>query len=232
MAQTDERVVAGAVVGSLAYGRGDRWSDLDLTFAVDDEIPIAEVLDGWTRRMVDQLDGETLFDLPSGETIYRVFLLPGGLQVDLSFTPASRFGAAGPNFELLFGEAHDRSSPEPPSAGEVFGWAIAYAREARACIERERWWQAEFSINAVRDHALTLACLHRGLPTRFGRGYDALPADVLEGFKSALVMSLARQPLMTALRAAVDCLFREAEHFDGLPPRAGSRLLEFLGAVG
>ena len=34
MAKSDERVVAGAVVGSLATGEGDRWSDLDLTFGV------------------------------------------------------------------------------------------------------------------------------------------------------------------------------------------------------
>ena len=33
-ASSDARVVAGAVVGSLAHGDGDRWSDLDLTFAV------------------------------------------------------------------------------------------------------------------------------------------------------------------------------------------------------
>jgi hypothetical protein len=32
LAASDERVVAGAVVGSLALASGDRWSDLDLTF--------------------------------------------------------------------------------------------------------------------------------------------------------------------------------------------------------
>jgi len=29
LAGSDSRVVAGAVVGSLAHGEGDRWSDLD-----------------------------------------------------------------------------------------------------------------------------------------------------------------------------------------------------------
>jgi hypothetical protein len=33
LAASDPRVVAGAVVGSLALHEGDRWSDLDLTFA-------------------------------------------------------------------------------------------------------------------------------------------------------------------------------------------------------
>ena len=33
-ASSDPRIVAGAVVGSMAQGERDRWSDLDLTFAV------------------------------------------------------------------------------------------------------------------------------------------------------------------------------------------------------
>ena len=36
LAESDERVVAGAVVGSLALDDGDRFADLDLTFAVVD----------------------------------------------------------------------------------------------------------------------------------------------------------------------------------------------------
>ena len=38
IAATDPRVVAAAVVGGLADGGGDRWSDLDLTFAVADGV--------------------------------------------------------------------------------------------------------------------------------------------------------------------------------------------------
>jgi len=45
MAAADARVVAGAVVGSLALGEGDRWSDLDLTFAVGDAVPMLDVLE-------------------------------------------------------------------------------------------------------------------------------------------------------------------------------------------
>ena len=32
LAKSDSRIVAGAVVGSLALSDGDRWSDIDLTF--------------------------------------------------------------------------------------------------------------------------------------------------------------------------------------------------------
>lgn len=51
--------------------------------------------------------------------------------------------------------------------------------DAGACIERGRRWQAEHYVGAVRDHALSLACLRAGLPTAQARGYDDLPAEIL-----------------------------------------------------
>ncbi len=52
LASSDSRVVAGAVVGSLALGEGDRWSDLDLTFAVADDISMFDMMEDWTRTIV------------------------------------------------------------------------------------------------------------------------------------------------------------------------------------
>src|ERR1700716_2259319 len=103
-AESDARVVAGAVVGSLAQRAGDQWSDLDLMFAVEDGVPVGEVLDQWSDRLAEEFDAVRLFDLPVGGAIYRVFLLAGCLQFDLSFSPAAQFGAIGPNFRLLFGK--------------------------------------------------------------------------------------------------------------------------------
>src|SRR5213078_5398492 len=51
---SDPRVVAGAVVGSLAHRSGDRWSDLDLTFAVQDGVRIRDVLDEWSHRATEE----------------------------------------------------------------------------------------------------------------------------------------------------------------------------------
>src|SRR5256714_3675693 len=148
LAENDRRVVAGAAVGSLAVGGGDRFSDLDLTFAVADDVPVGEVLDDWTRTLSDELAGVQLVDLERGPTIYRVFLLPEALQFDLSLTPAARFAAAGPRFRLLFGETASEPTvttprvpgslfiPTPAVAQDVFGWGVIYALHARACIER------------------------------------------------------------------------------------------------
>ena len=211
LADSDARVVAGAVVGSLALSEGDRWSDLDLTFAVADNLPVLDVLEDWTRDLIQEFDAVQLFDLPSGASLYRVFLLPGCLQFDLSFTPASNFGATGPRFKRLFGSSVEKPFTQPPSAQELFGYAVHHALRARFCIERGRLWQAEYWISGVRDYALSLACRRRGLPAVHGRGYDDLPSEVRDGFMGALAILLERDELLRALGCAIQGLLREAE---------------------
>ena len=212
LAEEDERVVAGAAVGSLAVdGGGDRFSDLDLTFGIADHIPITEVLDDWTGTLIGDRDAVHLADLERGPTIYRVFVLPNALQFDLSMTPASQFRPAGPRFRLLFGEtaAGDSRVSKPPVAHDLFGWGVIYALHARACIERGRVWQAEHYVGAVRDHALSLACLREGLPAVQARGYDDLSAETLARFEDAHVTALEPGPLRAALIASVLALIRE-----------------------
>jgi hypothetical protein len=209
IAGSDPRIVSAALVGSLAGGEPDGWSDIDLTFGVDDAVPVDDLLDDWTRRMAEEFDAVQLFDLSVRGTTYRVFLLDDWLQVDLSFTPASTFRQGSPNFELLWG-THTTSDPPLPSAGDLFGWGVIYGRAARASIDREKWWQAEFCISALRDNALTLACLRHGLRTGHGKGFDELPASVTASFDDALVRSLDREELLRALSNAVDGLLREA----------------------
>ncbi len=230
LASTDSRVVAGAVVGSLALGGGDRWSDLDLTFAVADGVPVEEVLADWSARVIAELDAVHLFDLPSGATTYRVFLLRGCLQLDLSFAPASAFAAGGPNFRLLFGNAVEKPFASPPPAQELFGYAVHHARAARVGIERGRYWQAEHWISALRDHALSLACRRRDLPVRHGRGFDDLPAEVLGAFEGALVRSLEREELLRALGCAVGGLLRESGDVRDVAARVEAQLRELASS--
>ncbi len=211
LADEDEHVVAGAAVGSLAVDGGDRFSDLDLTFGIADHVPVAGVLDDWTRTLTDELDAVHLADLERGPTTYRVFLLPDALQFDLSMTPAAQFRPAGPRFRLLFGEtAAGESVSIPPAAGDLFGWGVIYALHARACIERGRVWQAEHYVGAVRDHALSLACLREGLPAVQARGYDDLSAGTLARFEAAHVGAVEPGALRAALAAAVLALLHAA----------------------
>jgi predicted nucleotidyltransferase len=230
LAKSDKRVVAAAVVGSLALDEGDRWSDLDLTFGIADDQSLAEVLQDWTEFLIGEFDAVQLFDLPVGASIYRVFLLPGCLQFDLSFTPASQFGATSPRFQLLFGEAVEKSPGPTPSAAVLFGYAVHHALRARFCIERGRFWQAEYWISGVRDYALNLACLRRGLPAVYGRGFDRLPADVQSIFVDALVTSLDRAELLRALRCVVDGLLRETDEVQAMAAKVEPQLRQLISA--
>src|SRR5581483_10462846 len=158
----------------------------------------------------------------SGPTTYRVFLMPGALQFDLSLTPAAAFRPAGPRFRLLFGA----SAPEPPEAApprplgalsiptpavveDVFGWGVIYALHARACIVRGRPWQAVHYVGAVRVHALSLACFRLGVVAVQARGYDDLPAEVLGRLEHARVPALEPQALRRALAPGVTALLQE-----------------------
>jgi hypothetical protein len=224
-AKTDARVVAGAVVGSLATSEGDRWSDLDLTFGVADGAALAEVLDDFTVDLGREFNATHLFDLPSGAAIYRVFLLPGCLQLDLSFAPASQWGALGPEFRLLFGQAAQVAQGQPPPARELLGYAVHHALRARFCMERGRYWQAEYWVSAVRDYALSLACHRRGLPAHHGRGIDELPEDVREIAVGALARSLDREEIRRSLSCAIDLLLGETEEVQELAERVRPQLL-------
>lgn len=226
LAESDSRVVAGAVVGSLALSDGDRWSDLDLTFSVADEHPINEVLKDWTDDIVKTFNATQLFDLPSGTSIYRVFVLPGCLQFDLSFTPASSFGATGPKFKLLFGTSVEKSYRKPPAAQELFGYAVHHALRARFCIERGRYWQAEYWISATRDYALHLACLRRNLPASEARGFDDLPSEIHDVFSNTFVTGLTQDELLRALGGVINGLLYETDGVEELAIKVKSQLLE------
>jgi hypothetical protein len=226
LAKSDSRIVAGAVVGSLALSDGDRWSDLDLTFSVADDYSILDVLEDWTNNIIKAFNASQLFDLPSGTSIYRVFLLPSCLQFDLSFTPASSFGATGPKFKLLFGKSVEKPYPKLPAAQELFGYAVHHALRARLCIERGRYWQAEYWISATRDYALHLACLRRNLPPNHGRGFDDLPSEIQNVFSKALVTKLTRDELLRALGRVIDGLYYEIDGVQELAIKVKPQLLE------
>jgi hypothetical protein len=211
LARNDSRVVAGAEVGSLALGGGDRWSDLDLTFGIADGLALTDVLQDWTRDLISRFDAVHLFDLVAEPAIYRVFLFPDYLQLDVSVSPASQFRSSSPRFKLLFGEPNEPKYRGPPPRGEILGWAVLWARHARVCIERSQWWQAEYAITHLRYHAMDLACLRLNLPAYYGKGFDQLPADMCERIEEAIVRSLECNELIRAWNAGIDALIRECE---------------------
>jgi hypothetical protein len=228
-ARADPEIVAAAVVGSTATG-GDRWSDLDLSFAVGDTTTVEQALTRWTALMRERFDADVLFDIAVGPTIYRVFLLPGALQVDLSFSPAAQFGPRTPRFRLLFGTAAEHPSPVvPPEGDEIFGYGVHYAIRAYICLERGQLWQAEYLLHGARDYALTFACHNRGLETRYGRGFDLLPADVRATYEAAFPRSLTEPELRRAVAAVTTVLLSEGEPIIDSVHRLRPMLTEITG---
>lgn len=209
-ASDDARVVAAALVGSMATDTADRWSDIDLALGIDDDVDPFDVLGDWSAWLAGTVHATTVLDWPVGPAVYRIFLLPDCLQVDLSVVAASAFTQRSPRFRLLFGEHLSAIAP-PPSRDDVFGYAVVYATEARRDVERGRAWQAQHFVAQVRDHAMTLACLNRGLPHRNGQGYDRLPPSLLDAFAATLVASVTEAEVRDALATVVRLLLAEAE---------------------
>jgi hypothetical protein len=225
MSREDKRLIAGALIGSTVAG-GDRWSDLDLTFGLAEHVALDDVLADWKTRLASEFEAVHLFDLPFLSTVYRVFLLPNNLQVDLSFTPGKEFLARGLKYSPLFGEPRERDQVKPTSPDHLFGLAVVYLLHARACVARGRLWEAEYCISAARDHALALACQHRGLKTSYGRGFDDLPTDILKQFTGTLVGSLEKTGLVRAIDGCIQALLDNSDDVSDLATRIESQLRE------
>ncbi len=105
LAEKDTRITGAAVTGSAADGREDRWSDIDLFFGVAGRVALDAVVADWSEILYGQLGALHHFDLKVPAGVYRAFLLPSCLEVDLGFTSAEQFGPVGPTFRAVFGEA-------------------------------------------------------------------------------------------------------------------------------
>ena len=205
-AQTDERIVAAAITGSAAVDAADDWSDIDLFFGVADDVDRAVVVADWTAF----LDPVHHFDIAGAGTTYRVFLLAGGIEVDLGFTAASDFAANSSRFRLVFGEHRVDETQSKPDVRYEIGLGWHHVLHARACIARGKPWQAVWLIDGIRDHTITLACLRLGLDPWFARGADELPFELAD----TLVRSTRTDELERALGAARESYLAELAQHD------------------
>ncbi|WP_435119471.1 nucleotidyltransferase domain-containing protein [Amycolatopsis thermoflava] len=220
---SDDRISGAALTGSASVGREDQWSDIDLALAVAADRD--QVLADWTDRMYR--DHGAVHHLDLG--MFRVFLLPDTLQVDIAFWPESEFGPTGPTFRTLFGKPNELPQVSPPAAEHVVGMAWLYALHARSSIARGRVWQAEYMISGARDEVLALACLRHGVRAVQGRGMDDLPAEVVAPFAGALVRSVDPAELRRAFGVVVELLIAEAGRVDlSLAARLSGPLRELV----
>lgn len=231
-ARTDGCIVSAAITGSAALGITDRWSDVDLAFAVASAADYDRVVADWSDRMYREHGAVHHVDVLYGRALYRVFLLASTLQVDLSFWPEEEFGATGPTFRLLFGTAHERPPRPAPAAAALIGLGWLYALHVRSSIARGRPWQAEYMLSAMRDQVLALACLRHGVSAVEGRGIDSLPPEATVAIAAALVRSLDAAELKRAFAVVSEALIGEIEWVDaGLAARLAVSLRELIDST-
>ncbi|MGI8677734.1 MAG: hypothetical protein ACR2LX_03420 [Jatrophihabitans sp.] len=220
-AREDPNIVGAAITGSAARGVEDDWSDVDLLFGVGGGSATTAIRDRWSAAVYAELGAVHHFDIVSGPAVYRAFLLPDLLEIDLGFAAAGEFGPRGSGeFRVVFGDPVPRVSA-PADVGRHIGFCWHHVRHARACIDRDQWWQAEHWIAALRTETIALACLRLGLASEYAKGADALPVDLRSSLLSTLVRELTRAELDRALGAAADALIVELHRTD---PDAADRL--------
>jgi len=224
-ARADPRITSAAITGSAALDAEDEWSDIDLAFAIGAPDALSDVVSDWTSRMYESQHALDHLDVTAGKWLYRVFLLPDTLQVDLAFAPADEFRALAPSFKLVFGETNAAHHAAPRPARDLIGWGWLYALHARSSLARKKHWQAEYMISGLRDTALALACVRHELPTAHARGVDALPEPVVARFDEALVRRIEAGELDRSVTAALRIFLDEVRHVD---PQLALRLQTLL----
>ena len=231
-AAADPRITGAAITGSAAAGREDRWSDIDLAFGVGSAADLPAVLSDWTDVMYGRNGALHHLDIRAGAWVYRVFLLPGTLQVDLAFVPASEFRPLASTFRLVLGNANEPVEAPPARAEDLAGWGWLYALHARSCLARGRRWQAEYMISGIRDSALALACIRHGLPHVHARGADELPPESAARFEPALARGVDAAELSRAFTAAAHVLIAEIRATDAALAGRLEGALKELAAAG
>ena len=211
-AQADGAIAGAAFTGSAGAGQGDRWSDTDLVLAVRGDLgPVAS---DWTRWLYDELGAQHHWDFSPEPRLIRVFLLPGWIEIDLTFVSQAEFGPRGPQWQTIFGQAQPLAPFQAPDPQHLAGLVWHHALHARIFIERGRWWQAEYWISAMRNQVIALACLRLGHPVTHVRGAHLLPGDLATRLQAGLVRSLDEAELRRALSAMVSVAAHALEASD------------------
>jgi len=242
----DERIAGAVLVGSGATGFKDRYSDVDLAVLVGDEAKVEEIYGDWWGRLHTLLQVVDAFKEPSSH-LYGL-LLDRFMELDISFQGESGLFERKPNWRVLF----DRRGVIPKLMKPRVKLAVdqVAAHEKRMqdswyyvlhsvnSIQRGQPLRASFFIRWLRDEAVLMAGLSRGLNTSAGSYFaetDRLPEEVKKRIVDAFPVSMEPAELLRALKAVVEVYYDEAERVDAKlgmdrAPRLRDAVREYLSA--
>jgi predicted nucleotidyltransferase len=181
LAAADSAVTGAAVTGSHAAGNSDQWSDIDLALAIPGSL--AASLVQWSDVLYRDFAAVHHWDLRSGSAVYRVFLLPGWLEVDIAFIPAAEFGPLGPNWRTVFGATVPLEPSGPPEFGQLAGLAWHHALHARVSYPIQPG--AQFAASAIWRAYIARRCLVRIRAVARSGTVGVIPAAQEAGLVSA-----------------------------------------------
>jgi hypothetical protein len=213
-AQRDPNLCGAAHTGSAATSHLDRWSDIDLALCLKPTASYEQVVTAWTERLY-QRGAVTHVDVMRGTTLFRVFLLNNTLQVDIAFWRADEFGAMGPSFRLIFGEAKPPRAAGQQDSKALIGMAWLYALHVRSSLARGRVLQADYMLSGMRNHVFELICVRCGVVASQGRGLDELPAAEREMAAACIPRSLESAEMKRAFQETMRVLVNEIGPMDG-----------------
>jgi|WetSurSiteA1Bulk_404760.scaffolds.fasta_scaffold11372_5 hypothetical protein len=199
IAQSDNRVSGGALVGSFASNEIDRYSDIDITFGIKPEFEPLSVLNEWTISLKSEIEIVDYFDVKRDSAIYRVILFSNGLEIDLSVVPKIDYGPISPNFKLLFGEAINRTNFLEQPLRTLIGWGWHHVLHANSAIKRLNLWQAEYWLSSLRNYIISMKCMRLGLPSAHARGADRINNFDKKVLESTLIQTLELKELYKVL---------------------------------
>jgi len=210
----DDRVLAVSVIGSLARGTWDAWSDLDLDIVVTEELDaVAEGrrLGGPDALVLPTRPGEVDVVLASLEEFSIRFHTLGTTNAHIADDLAVLAGSVDRDSILAAGVVESiRARPLEVIVSDALRFAIG----VDICCRRGRLWLALELLHDLRTRLMELFSTARGLP-RMIHGFDTHAAP---GLDRAMRATLARDDLADvarALGAALDLIEHDLAELSG-----------------
>lgn len=224
LATEDDGMVGCILVGSGSWGFTDQYSDLDLCLVVNDQADIEAVSGEWLTTVRSSLPVVTHFRAnPAQDMVLYGFFLESFLEVNLCLLRPRDLEARKGNWKVLLDGLGDldqrmadswaQKSSEAGVRDYYLGRIAAiwhYVLHAFVALKREHLWQALSDVVEIRNQAISLHGLRKGLVVKRNRDAHKMDPGFLRSLEGSLVGAIAREELQAALWNATRCFFGEA----------------------